>query len=265
MSCRSSRTAVRSMSSGDGMPEPGWSTAAAPHASAFDERVRALAAAGQEAGQHRVARADRAERGDRRACDRGWRRRRRRARRRRRRGWPAPLLAPRSRSWPAASTTSAIVNSRLPVASASSSPIRLDSVGPAARTASSAGPLVSMATDVPEPASEVDEVGIDVGRRPGRQAAARDEPVGRGDGRLHGAKTAASSSALNSAPGSLNFVVVPSGSTTVMFERIAPRIGTAHDLDPGVAQERTRWSPSAPPSVITAACGGRARPAPATR
>ena len=58
----SSRIAARSMSCGDGMPDPGWSTAAAPHASASTSASAPVAAAGQEAGEHGVTGADRAER-----------------------------------------------------------------------------------------------------------------------------------------------------------------------------------------------------------
>ena len=54
---------------------------------------------------------------------------------------------------------------------------------------------------------------------------------------LTAATTAASSSALSCAPGSLNFVVVPSGSATVMLDRIASLDANRHDLDPRVAQQ----------------------------
>ena len=67
--------------------------------------------------------------------------------------------------------------------------------------------------------------------------------------------SSAASAASSSGPGSLIFVVVPSGSTTVMLLRMDPRIRTACDITPVAASAASKTAKSSSLAGNTARAG----------
>ena len=158
---------------------------------------------------------------------------------------PATSSRAASRTWPS-------VGRSWSTSSASSSWLGLMRCGLAATAAANGAPEESMATRPPRSRTRLTRTayrsaGAPGGRlpQPTTQSAPARAVERRGEERLD-------LGGDRSGPGSLSFVVVPSGSRTLMFMRTEPRTGTGAWSTPAASSSSSRRWPSGPPLGRTA-------------